>query len=103
MMKWKRAMPTRAAWHKKPRGHGALEPHHPALAQCSRAFAYPTELDGKAGAAAAGGGGLRVVHPERGADQVVDEVDLGPRHVVERDRKSTRLNSSHLGISYAVF
>src|SRR5258705_9207194 len=24
-------------------------------------------------------------------------------HAVERDRKSTRLNSSHLGISYAVF
>src|ERR1039457_1190367 len=24
-------------------------------------------------------------------------------HVVRRDRKSTRLNSSHLGISYAVF
>src|SRR5262245_62404764 len=24
-------------------------------------------------------------------------------HVVEADRKSTRLNSSHLGISYAVF
>src|SRR5437899_10129779 len=26
-----------------------------------------------------------------------------PRAVVARDRKSTRLNSSHLGISYAVF
>src|SRR5215467_13590644 len=26
-----------------------------------------------------------------------------PRHSVERDRKSTRLNSSHLVISYAVF
>src|SRR5262245_62571986 len=25
------------------------------------------------------------------------------RHVICRDRKSTRLNSSHLGISYAVF
>src|ERR1039458_2804656 len=30
-----------------------------------------------------------------GIDHVVD-------HVVPRDRKSTRLNSSHLGISYAV-
>src|SRR5258705_871792 len=29
---------------------------------------------------------------------------LLPRHIPrERDRKSTRLNSSHLGISYAVF
>src|SRR5258705_8805857 len=26
-----------------------------------------------------------------------------PTHPTERDRKSTRLNSSHLGISYAVF
>src|SRR5947199_7872428 len=25
------------------------------------------------------------------------------RHIGKRDRKSTRLNSSHLGISYAVF
>src|SRR5262245_63696810 len=31
-------------------------------------------------------------------------LDLGPRvsHHTSRDRKSTRLNSSHLGISYAV-
>src|SRR5947199_571005 len=28
---------------------------------------------------------------------------LGPFAVLEQDRKSTRLNSSHLGISYAVF
>src|SRR3712207_7071883 len=27
----------------------------------------------------------------------------GPHDVVERDRKSTRLNSSHANISYAVF
>src|SRR5437899_8072642 len=27
----------------------------------------------------------------------------GKRHIIERDRKSTHLNSSHLGISYAVF
>src|ERR1039458_10783576 len=27
----------------------------------------------------------------------------GSRNVTQRDRKSTRLNSSHLGISYAVF
>src|ERR1039457_7343761 len=29
--------------------------------------------------------------------------DLGDGHELERDRKSTRLNSSHLVISYAVF
>src|SRR5262245_25751946 len=29
--------------------------------------------------------------------------DNGPRASREKDRKSTRLNSSHLGISYAVF
>src|SRR5262245_65344547 len=29
--------------------------------------------------------------------------DLALEHVVAEDRKSTRLNSSHLGISYAVF
>ncbi len=32
--------------------------------------------DRKAGAAAAGGGGVRIDHPERGADQIVDEIDL---------------------------
>src|SRR5262245_32232454 len=32
----------------------------------------------------------------------VDEVPVEPRDL-DRDRKSTRLNSSHLGISYAVF
>src|SRR2546426_6662716 len=42
---------------------------------------------------------LRVIE---GADVVV--VRLGPRRsAVGRDRKSTRLNSSHLVISYAVF
>src|SRR5260221_7515233 len=37
-------------------------------------------------------------------DQVIDEApyDLGPS-LCERDRKSTRLNSSHTVISYAVF
>src|ERR1039458_3829615 len=36
------------------------------------------------------------------ADHAMSEGALG-RDVVDRDRKSTRLNSSHLGISYAVF
>src|SRR5258705_8543645 len=30
-------------------------------------------------------------------------VDVGDRYFYREDRKSTRLNSSHLGISYAVF
>src|SRR5262245_64922193 len=50
-----------------------------------------------------------------GESLVFDWVERGgppvgkpPRHgfgltLIERDRKSTRLNSSHLGISYAVF
>src|SRR3712207_7760172 len=33
----------------------------------------------------------------------VAEVDLGRLHLPEADRKSTRLNSSHANISYAVF
>src|SRR5258705_2028153 len=34
---------------------------------------------------------------------VVDGADAGLDGQHEKDRKSTRLNSSHLGISYAVF
>src|SRR3712207_8538013 len=33
----------------------------------------------------------------------VDAVDRGPRRPDRADRKSTRLNSSHANISYAVF
>src|SRR5258705_4595108 len=33
----------------------------------------------------------------------VDRDGLPDLYVTDRDRKSTRLNSSHLGISYAVF
>src|ERR1035438_10757528 len=48
---------------------------------------------------------------EEGGDSVVDQLDCnlhGRKQQnddgkCERDRKSTRLNSSHLGISYAVF
>src|SRR5688572_31178097 len=41
----------------------------------------------------------------RGLDQVVDLTEHGRIHVVKvgQDRKSTRLNSSHSQISYAVF
>src|SRR5215813_14646522 len=82
----KRAVPTRAALQKKTAWARHDRTALSAAAQCLRAFAHPTELDREAGAAAAGRGGLRVVHPERRADQVVDEVDLGPRHVIERHR-----------------
>src|SRR3989442_3387343 len=45
---------------------------------------------------------------ERGADLVAQEVDVGldghcVAMAVGEDRKSTRLNSSHVRISYAVF
>src|ERR1035438_10766271 len=44
-------------------------------------------------------GGGRV---ERPVDHQRRTLDVSPRHK-SPDRKSTRLNSSHLGISYAVF
>src|SRR2546426_1427049 len=60
-------------------------------------------------------GGVRVRHDvivevflalDRVVDQAAEEHDVGARsdrHPDVRDRKSTRLNSSHLVISYAVF
>src|SRR5262245_63957496 len=39
-------------------------------------------------------------HVQRGAHRALGIEGLAP---LRRDRKSTRLNSSHLGISYAVF
>src|SRR5690349_23971782 len=36
------------------------------------------------------------------ADRIVGR-DSGVRHLLKQDRKSTRLNSSHVEISYAVF
>src|SRR5262245_64029701 len=41
----------------------------------------------------------RVVRPAR----TVEQLPLALAHAGRVDRKSTRLNSSHLGISYAVF
>src|SRR5690242_21210361 len=38
--------------------------------------------------------------PERLVDLYIDAIN---RAVADRDRKSTRLNSSHMSISYAVF
>src|SRR5690242_2584729 len=43
-------------------------------------------LQREAGAAAAGRGGLGIVDLERRADQIIDEIDFGSGHVVERDR-----------------
>src|ERR1035441_10727452 len=37
------------------------------------------------------------------AGAVAGYVQIDNEPILERDRKSTRLNSSHLGISYAVF
>src|SRR5437899_10119526 len=46
--------------------------------------------------------GARGVHPK--TDALLDEADRLEVIVTDSvDRKSTRLNSSHLGISYAVF
>src|SRR5437899_10004054 len=53
--------------------------------------------------------GLAGIRPLGGRSSVPigdlnDEFDLSPELMgARRDRKSTRLNSSHLGISYAVF
>src|SRR6267143_3983070 len=47
------------------------------------------------------------VHPlldgRPGGIAAVEPVELGAREPVRQDRKSTRLNSSHSSISYAVF
>src|SRR2546427_9144674 len=50
-------------------------------------------------------GALELVDKQRaGGVQRVDERDArGDRELLNRDRKSTRLNSSHSQISYAVF
>src|SRR3712207_8465677 len=50
---------------------------------------------------ARGGGSRFDFHLARGRRTVAD--DLVPRSVAGGDRKSTRLNSSHANISYAVF
>src|SRR5205814_2494884 len=44
-----------------------------------------------------------LVRQVRRADDQARETARARRISAERDRKSTRLNSSHLGISYAVF
>src|SRR5438874_10316842 len=41
--------------------------------------------------------------PAQGQDELLDVLLVDPVHAHELDRKSTRLNSSHVEISYAVF
>src|SRR2546421_8653214 len=52
-------------------------------------------------------GGLAVAHEQDGRSAVADPARVARRHRAavpeHRDRKSTRLNSSHDQISYAVF
>src|SRR5207248_9960959 len=102
----------RAGW-----GVGALiEPvGHPVCVRVRRA---PHGVHGRAGggvgalidavghavAVRVEGSALRVhVHPGRGVGTLIDAVRHAVRVGVGRDRKSTRLNSSHRTISYAVF
>src|SRR3712207_7292189 len=54
-----------------------------------------------AGGRVAGAGGHLVRHRSRGLEAVGSCLPARPRPAV--DRKSTRLNSSHANISYAVF
>jgi hypothetical protein len=58
----------------------------PRASNWSPSPAEQQRLDREAGAAAAGGGGVGIVHAERGADQVVDEIDLGARQKRHRGR-----------------
>src|SRR3712207_8871835 len=49
---------------------------------------------------------LAVVQPPRGGQEARQELELAerqPHRLAPEDRKSTRLNSSHANISYAVF
>src|ERR1039458_10619489 len=57
---------------------------------------------GRVGNAIAPAGGCEGIQ-EVLADETADETGSAAEAEPEGDRKSTRLNSSHLGISYAVF
>src|SRR3712207_7310095 len=59
------------------------------------------ELGGDLAGAGGGVGGLVVLHQDHAVRHV--EVVAHAAHDHDRDRKSTRLNSSHANISYAVF
>src|SRR5437667_1428443 len=80
----------------------------------STLFPYTTLFRSGAGAPGAAGlghspGGGRPAHLPRPWDRGLDHFlrgvlhPCGSRRADDRDRKSTRLNSSHITISYAVF
>src|SRR3712207_7701959 len=74
----------------------------------STLFPYTTLFRSRSGEVAGGRAGLHAGGPRRGIDADIlhhREIDHDPivDHAVGRDRKSTRLNSSHANISYAVF
>src|SRR5260370_19085071 len=52
----------------------------------SRRSRDPRLLNREVGAAAAGGGGVGIDDAERGADQIIDEIDLGSRQERHRGR-----------------
>src|SRR5690606_39715333 len=92
-----------------PPAHSTV-PLHDALPICDRASGSHGELhlppsalsvDGFGGSADGAGNRLRLPELRGGARRVVDPSH--ERHPPPRDRKSTRLNSSHVKISYAVF
>src|SRR3979490_2193426 len=75
-------------WSRRSSGRLAATPRPPSprASNWSPSPAGQQRLDREAGAAAAGGGGVGIVHAERGADQVVDEIDLGARQKRHRGR-----------------
>src|SRR5262245_41180609 len=81
-----------------------IEPHEAAVAAFARGQENnPWALEVRRTSRARGGILIGKIDGKRTAD---DRLDPRRCHLVrefERDRKSTRLNSSHLGISYAVF
>src|SRR2546430_11749400 len=68
----------------------------------STLFPYTTLFRSVFALADVAGGGLHRDHVPRQQERVGD-VDGQPAVAAEADRKSTRLNSSHSQISYAVF